>query len=251
VTSVEVGRKSAAAAAAALRRAGFAETVRVIEGDGYAGASDHAPWDRIIVTCGIAGIPPAWLDMLAPDGLVVAPIAFAGYHPVMAVRDAGGELRGSIGVWADFMPAVGPLRPRRLFRHNAGAALRSSGVRLMPGAVAATNTEEYQDLTCYLGAHDIRTTRADVYVDDFRPADGMTALVEGDAAAWVQRPGCLVATGPSTATDPLVEQLRHLVGNWVDEGRPIAAEWSAAFEQSADLEPGLLTPVRWQRAAEA
>jgi protein-L-isoaspartate(D-aspartate) O-methyltransferase len=42
--------------------------------DGYYGWREYAPFDRIIVTCGIDHIPPELLKQLAPDGIMVIPI---------------------------------------------------------------------------------------------------------------------------------------------------------------------------------
>ena len=45
-----------------------------------------APYDRVIVTVGIAGLSPRWIDQLVPGGIVLAPVRHAGHHPVMRVR---------------------------------------------------------------------------------------------------------------------------------------------------------------------
>lgn len=42
--------------------------------DGYFGWEEHAPFDRIIVTCGIDHIPPSLLKQLSPDGIMVIPV---------------------------------------------------------------------------------------------------------------------------------------------------------------------------------
>ncbi len=42
--------------------------------DGYYGWEEYAPFDRIIVTCGIDHVPPALIRQLAPDGIMVIPI---------------------------------------------------------------------------------------------------------------------------------------------------------------------------------
>ena len=42
--------------------------------DGYYGWAEHAPYDRIIVTCGIDHVPPELLKQLAPDGIMVIPV---------------------------------------------------------------------------------------------------------------------------------------------------------------------------------
>ncbi len=42
--------------------------------DGYYGWKEHAPFDRIIVTCAIDHIPPALLKQLKPGGVMVIPV---------------------------------------------------------------------------------------------------------------------------------------------------------------------------------
>jgi protein-L-isoaspartate(D-aspartate) O-methyltransferase len=42
--------------------------------DGYYGWPEYAPFDRIIVTCGIDHIPPELLRQLAPEGIMVIPV---------------------------------------------------------------------------------------------------------------------------------------------------------------------------------
>jgi protein-L-isoaspartate(D-aspartate) O-methyltransferase len=42
--------------------------------DGYYGWEEHAPFDRIIVTCGIDHIPPPLLRQLKPEGIMLIPV---------------------------------------------------------------------------------------------------------------------------------------------------------------------------------
>jgi protein-L-isoaspartate(D-aspartate) O-methyltransferase len=42
--------------------------------DGYYGWAEYAPFDRIIVTCGIDHVPPELLTQLAPEGIMVIPV---------------------------------------------------------------------------------------------------------------------------------------------------------------------------------
>jgi protein-L-isoaspartate(D-aspartate) O-methyltransferase len=55
--------------------------------DGYYGWPEAAPFDKIIVTCGIDHIPPPLLQQLKPDGVMVIPVGPPGaQHVLKAVK---------------------------------------------------------------------------------------------------------------------------------------------------------------------
>ena len=54
-------------------------------GDGYYGWPDAAPFDKIIVTCGIDHIPPPLLQQLKPDGIMVIPVGPPGAQHILKV----------------------------------------------------------------------------------------------------------------------------------------------------------------------
>ena len=71
---------------------GYSEyrAIRTRNADGYYGWEEHAPFDRIIVTCGIDHIPPPLLQQLTPDGVMVIPVGPPGaQHVIKAVRQTG------------------------------------------------------------------------------------------------------------------------------------------------------------------
>lgn len=72
VWSVEVVEEFAQAARIRLAELGHEVEIRV--GDGSRGWSDHAPFDRILVTAAAREVPPALLDQLAPGGKMVLPL---------------------------------------------------------------------------------------------------------------------------------------------------------------------------------
>ncbi|MFF9812101.1 methyltransferase domain-containing protein [Streptomyces sp. NPDC014006] len=81
----------------------------VVTGDGARGVPGHAPYDRIIATCGLPVIPRAWLAQCRPGGRVVTP--FATGVAALDVRDAGHAEGRFLATPAYFVPLRGTARP--------------------------------------------------------------------------------------------------------------------------------------------
>jgi protein-L-isoaspartate(D-aspartate) O-methyltransferase len=65
--------------------------------DGYYGWAEAAPFDKIIVTCGIDHIPPPLLQQMTADGIMVIPIGPPGaQHVLKVVKRTGAD--GSVSV---------------------------------------------------------------------------------------------------------------------------------------------------------
>jgi len=83
--------------------------------DGYDGWGEEAPFDKIIVTCGIDHIPPPLLQQLKPGGIMVIPVGPPGaQHVLKAVKTIGADgafavARSDIfgGVVIPFVPLAG------------------------------------------------------------------------------------------------------------------------------------------------
>jgi protein-L-isoaspartate(D-aspartate) O-methyltransferase len=71
----------------ALIGKGYAEYAAIAtrQGDGYYGWAEAAPFDKIIVTCGIDHIPPPLLRQLKPDGIMVIPVGPPGAQHILKV----------------------------------------------------------------------------------------------------------------------------------------------------------------------
>src|SRR6204780_3790192 len=73
----------------ALIARGYREyrAIRTRNADGYYGWEENAPFDKIIVPCGIDHIPPPLLQQLVPDGIMVIPVGPPGaQHVLKAVK---------------------------------------------------------------------------------------------------------------------------------------------------------------------
>jgi protein-L-isoaspartate(D-aspartate) O-methyltransferase len=71
----------------ALIGAGYNEfkSINTKNADGYYGWEEAAPFDKIIVTCGIDHVPPPLLQQLKPGGVMVIPVGPPGAQRVLKV----------------------------------------------------------------------------------------------------------------------------------------------------------------------
>jgi len=91
VTTIEFDADLAAAARRHLT--GIEPAVQVRAGDGWIGAPDAAPFDRIQATVGVDDLSPEWTAQLRDGGLVVAPITLRpGLELSIALVRHGDEL---------------------------------------------------------------------------------------------------------------------------------------------------------------
>ncbi|MCC6839444.1 MAG: protein-L-isoaspartate(D-aspartate) O-methyltransferase [Flavobacteriales bacterium] len=75
-------------------------------GDGYKGMPLHAPFDKIIVTCGAPEVPQALVEQLRMGGILVIPVGGEGGQAMLSVvREAGGARSTRHGNFS-FVPMV-------------------------------------------------------------------------------------------------------------------------------------------------
>ncbi|MER7772058.1 methyltransferase domain-containing protein [Kitasatospora sp. NPDC096140] len=71
VTTIEVDPYLAARARATLGAAGYAPTV--VCGDGRSGGPPGESYDRVVATCSLRRVPPAWIAQTRTGGMILAP----------------------------------------------------------------------------------------------------------------------------------------------------------------------------------
>ncbi|MEV6686546.1 methyltransferase domain-containing protein [Streptomyces sp. NPDC051130] len=84
VTTVDLDDEITESARAHLAKLGYRPTV--VTGDGARGCPSRAPFDRILVTCTLPLIPPAWLGQCRPGARILAPLSTGLI--ALTVRDA-------------------------------------------------------------------------------------------------------------------------------------------------------------------
>ena len=115
VVGVEYIEELAELSAGLLAQAGVT-TATIRHGDGVLGVPEAAPFDRILVSAGVADIAPAWVRQLDDEGALVLPLCPAG---PLARRVSGGTLLtiqksrdtlwGQLSATALFVPLHGTL----------------------------------------------------------------------------------------------------------------------------------------------
>ncbi|WP_420033700.1 methyltransferase domain-containing protein [Streptomyces sp. cg28] len=85
VTTVDLDPEITESARAHLAAAGYRPVV--VTGDGARGCAERAPFDRIVVTCALRGVPVGWLGQCRVGARILAPVSTGLL--VLDVRDAG------------------------------------------------------------------------------------------------------------------------------------------------------------------
>jgi len=103
VTTVDLEPEITESARTHLADAGYSPAV--VTGDGARGVPEHAPYDRIIATCALPSVPPAWLAQCSPGARILAPLATGLI--ALTVRDAEHAEGTFLDTAAYFVPLRG------------------------------------------------------------------------------------------------------------------------------------------------
>ena len=108
VVTIDIQKDVVEDARRSLTRAGY-RGIRVLCRDGFEGAPEAAPFDRIVATVGCPDISPQWVKQLAPSGSMLVPLRHAGANPLVHVWLKGGDIIGSVVGNSGFMVIQGKL----------------------------------------------------------------------------------------------------------------------------------------------
>ena len=125
VYTIEIVQELAEQASSDLARLKY-ENVYPRHGDGFKGWPEHAPFDKIIVTCSPESVPKPLVEQLKEGGLIVIPVGERYQQTLYLLRKENGEMKSEA------------LRPT-LFVPMTGAAEDTRQVKPDPGNPAITN----------------------------------------------------------------------------------------------------------------
>ena len=110
VYSIEIVEPLGKRAARALRRY---RNVKTKIGDGYLGWPEHAPFDKIIVTCSPEGVPKALVDQLKEGGRMIVPVGERYKQNLYLLRKTNGRMVTEALRPTLFVPMTGEAEDRR------------------------------------------------------------------------------------------------------------------------------------------
>ncbi len=122
VYTIEIVPALARTAERRLKTLGY-HNVQVLSGDGYKGWPEHAPFDKIIVTCSPEKIPPLLLEQLREGGRMIIPVGERYQQTFHLLIKRDGRLEEERLISTLFVPMTGrseaerevqpdPLRPQ-------------------------------------------------------------------------------------------------------------------------------------------
>ncbi|MGW0504031.1 methyltransferase, FxLD system [Micromonospora sp. NPDC003241] len=140
VVTVDIDADVTDRARTGLDRAGYRQ-VTVVHGDGEYGHQPRAPYTAIIVTVETPDLPPAWIDQLAPAGVLIVPLRIRGMTRCLTLRRHEDHLLATAALQCGFVPMQGdgrhPTRRLVLRGDDIVVALDDTTTEVNPAALAA------------------------------------------------------------------------------------------------------------------
>ncbi len=112
VYTIEIVEPLGRNAAAVLKRLGY-ENVFAKVGDGYKGWPEHAPFDKIIVTCSPDHVPQPLIDQLKEGGTMIIPVGERYQQSFYLVQKRDGKLTQEKLLGTFFVPMTGEAERQR------------------------------------------------------------------------------------------------------------------------------------------
>lgn len=112
VYSIEIVEPLGRRAAQTLSRLNYKNVFTKV-GDGYLGWPEHAPFDKIIVTCSPENVPQPLVDQLKEGGQIVVPVGERHQQTLYLMTKKDGKLEGKALQPTLFVPMTGEAEDKR------------------------------------------------------------------------------------------------------------------------------------------
>jgi protein-L-isoaspartate(D-aspartate) O-methyltransferase len=112
VYSIEIVSPLAKQAQRRLKDLGY-DNVHVLDGDGYKGWAEHAPFDKIIVTCSPENVPTPLIEQLKEGGQMIIPVGERYQQSFHLLKKEDGKLIDERLISTLFVPMTGASEEQR------------------------------------------------------------------------------------------------------------------------------------------
>ncbi len=119
VYTIEIVGPLGEQAARTIERLGY-DNVHVQVGDGYLGWPEHAPFDKIIVTCSPEDVPKKLVEQLREGGRLVVPLGERFQQSLYLFRKVNGRLQEEKLESTFFVPMTGVAEELRAVKDDSG-----------------------------------------------------------------------------------------------------------------------------------
>jgi protein-L-isoaspartate(D-aspartate) O-methyltransferase len=126
VYSIEIQEPLGRTAERTLRRLGYANVFTKV-GDGYLGWREHAPFDKIIVTCSPEKIPQPLIEQLAEGGRMIIPLGERYQQTLYRYKKIQGKLEAEALETTFFVPMTGQAEELRELKDGSGLPQVANG----------------------------------------------------------------------------------------------------------------------------
>ncbi len=214
VTSVDIDPELVDLARERLAANGHTPTLAAV--DGEAGYPPGAPYDRIIATCAVPAIPPAWLEQAAPGAVILTDVhgSLGGTLARLTIDEHGAAVGRFVPRWAGFMGMRHAVNQVETFRPWVCEPSSESVTSVDPAPLAMHGLFGF-----IVQWHLPDVTRAHTVGDDGQPVVDLVAD-DGSRAEITMTPGPAGYRVRQYGPQRLWDRVEEAATFWNDEGRP-------------------------------
>ena len=110
VYTLEIVPELASRARAVIEQLGF-DNVKVVQGDGYQGLREQAPFSVIVVSAAAREVPRQLVEQLAEGGVLLIPVGEPGNQELLRVHKRAGGVRAQRITSCSFVPLITHRQP--------------------------------------------------------------------------------------------------------------------------------------------
>ncbi|MBN1394270.1 MAG: protein-L-isoaspartate(D-aspartate) O-methyltransferase [Pirellulales bacterium] len=221
VYSIEIVESLGRKAAKTLERLRY-DNVWTKVGDGYLGWPEHAPFDKIIVTCSPEKVPAALVEQLKEGGRMVIPVGERYQQTLYLLKKSDGKMVTEALRPTLFVPMTGHAEAQREIQPDpTKPALFNGGFELFSGDPPALKGWHYQRQLKVVEALDAPTGNAYVVFGNETPGRGSWAL-QGFAVDGLKVPKLKLSVwvrGNGVRQGQNAKQIPGVIINFFDENR--------------------------------